>query len=217
MSALKKIAQRVVDVAWAMRHGKPVPQRQRTFNSAQVSNLTASWATTPKPIDVDIRNGLRLLRSRARHEAQNNDYVKGFLRLVKTNVIGAQGIRLQSRVIDPSGKADPLASKAIETGWQDWGKKGNTDVTGKLSWKMIQRLYIETMARDGEVLIRKVRGWKGNKYRFALQFLDPELLDVNHNHDLRNGNVIRMGVELDEWRKPVAYYLLTAKQTSDNY
>ena len=216
MGMIKNIAQRVVNATWKSRNNKPVTHK-RSFTSAQVSNLTASWTTTPKPIDVDIRNGLRKLRARARHEAQNNDYVRRFLSLVKTNVVGHTGIILKPRVIDAKGKADVLATDAIKAGWQEWGKQGVTDVTGKLSWKAIQRLFIETLSRDGEVLVRKIRGWKDNKFRFALQFLDPELLDVEHNHDLKNGNVIRMGVELNEWRKPVAYYLMTTKQTADDY
>lgn len=216
MGLMKSIAQRAVNAAWHALKDKPVAQK-RSFNSAQVSNLTASWTTTPKPIDVDIRNGLRKLRARARHEAQNNDYVRRFLSLVKTNVVGHTGIILKPRVIDAKGKADVLATDAIKDGWKEWGKQGVSDVTGKFSWKALQRLFIETLSRDGEVLVRKIRGWKGNKFRFALQFLDPELLDVDHNHDLKNGNVIRMGVELNEWRKPVAYYLLTTKQTADDY
>ncbi len=217
MGVFKTIAQRVVDIAWAMRHGKPVPQRVRSFNSAQVSNLTSSWKTIPKPIDTDIHAGLRKLVARSRHEAQNNDYVRRFLGLLKTNVVGAQGIRMQSRVIDPSGNPDPLASKAIESGWKEWGKKGTADVTGLMSWKMCQRLYIETLARDGEVLIRKIKNWKRNKFRYALQFLDTQLLDVDFNHTLANGNVVRMSVELDQWRRPVAYYFLATNQTAEDY
>lgn len=191
--------------------------RARKFMSAQMTNLTSSWTTQPKPIDSDIKDGLRRLRARTRHEAQNNDYVKKFLKLVKDNVIGAQGIILRAQIKDLSGTKDPLASKAIEAGWLEWGKKGTADVTGRHSWRMVQRLFIETVARDGEVLVRKLRGWKGNKFRFALQFLDSELLDVDLNHDLKNGNTIRMGVELNEWRRPVAYYLLSTKPTADDY
>lgn len=215
MGVFKNIAQRVVNIAWhALHDSKP---KKRSFDSAQVSNLTSSWTTMPKPIDVDIRNGLRKLRARARHEAQNNDYVRRFLSLVKTNVVGAQGILLQPRIVDLDGTADTLANQSVENGWLNWGKKGTADVTGKLSWKMIQRLYIETLARDGEVLIRMVKGRKVNKFGFALQFLDVELLDVELTTTLRNGNTIQMGIEFDQWRKPVAYYLFSSSQTANTY
>lgn len=190
---------------------------RRGFDGAQVTHITSGMTGTPKPIDADIRNGLRLLKSRARNEALNNDHVRGFLRLVKTNVVGHQGIILQARFKDPNGKPDKLANESVEDGWKTWGRKGNCEVTERMSWKMSCRLFIETIARDGEVLIRKVKGWKRNKFRYALQFLDTELLDVDYNHELRNGNVIRMSVELDVWRRPVAYHLLTTKQTGDDY
>jgi len=205
------------DDAVRMADYKPSRSGKRSFNSAQVSRLTSGMATMPKPIDVDVRNGLRKLRARSRHEAQNNDYVKRFLSLLKTNVIGSKGIVKQSNIKDPDGKKDKLANDAVNLGWKDWGKKGVCDVTGRLSWIMVQQLYLETCARDGEVLIRKVRNWTKNKFRFALQFLDVELLDVDLNTDLRNGHKIQMGVELDEWRRPVAYYLLTTKQTDYDY
>lgn len=196
---------------------KATKPRARGFDGAKVSHITAGMSSGPKPIDVDIRNGLRLLKARARNEAMNNDHVRRFLGLLKTNVVGHQGFALQARVVDPSGKSDKLANDAIEKGWAAWGKKGACEVTGRMSWKMSCRQFIETVARDGEVLARKIKGWKGNKFRFALQFLDTELLDVDYNHELKNGNVIRMSVELDGWRKPVAYHLIATKQTADSY
>ena len=36
-----------------------------------------------------------------------------------TNVIGAKGILLQSKVKDPDGQKDQLAIDAVETGWVD--------------------------------------------------------------------------------------------------
>lgn len=188
----------------------------RGFQGAQVSNLTAGWASTPKPIDVDIRNGLRKLRARSRHEAQNNDYVRRFFQLCKTNVIGANGIQMQARVTDVTGTQDKLANDAIETGWEDWGKKQNCEVSGKFSWRMVQRLSVETLMRDGEILIRRVKNFPGNKYLYALQLLDTELLDVDYNGQY-NGNVVRMGVELDAWRKPVAYHLRASEHTTETY
>lgn len=187
----------------------------RSFNSAQVSNLTASWKTTPKPIDVDIRNGLRKLRARARHEAQSNDYVRRFLTLCKTNVIGANGVQLQAVSVGSDGKLDKAANDAIEIAWAEWGNKNNCDVSGRVSWKMMQRLLIATLMQDGEILLRRIRN-ANNKYRYALQVLDTELLDVEYNGEYK-GNTIRMGVELDAWRKPVAYHLRTSSNTADTY
>jgi len=219
MGMIKSLAQRIVNAAWYAVHGRPPvpPARRRSFDAAKFSNLTSSWTTVPKPIDVDIRAGLRKLRARARSEAQNNDHVRAFLRLAKTNVIGHQGIILQARIKDPDGTQDTLASEAIEAGWTDWGRMGSPDVTGRFSWKMIQRLAIDTLMTDGEVIIRKHRNWKGNKYRFALEFIDSESLDVDYSTELSSGNVIQMGVELDAYRRPVAYHFTAEKAASTGY
>ncbi len=202
----------------AARFGYSKARRsRRAFEGAQISRLTDSWITSVKPIDVDIRRGLRVLRTRSREQAQNNDYVRQFLRLVKTNVVGPQGIVMQARALGRSGKLDKPANNAIEDAWLEWGAHGTPEVTGIMSWKQLKKLVIETVARDGEALLRKVRNWDGNRFRYALQVLDPEILDVDYNRDLGNGNVIKMGVELNEWRRPVAYHLLTTKQTADTY
>ena len=211
MSLLINAAQRVVNAVWSATHRSRPETRarvmKRSFNGAKITNLASGWATTPKPIDVDIRNGLQRLRARARHEAENNDHVRSFLRLSKTNIVGHHGIILQARVKDPDGTQDVLANQSIEAAWSNWGRRGSADVTGLLSWKMIQRLFIETLMRDGEVLIRKILDKRFNKYEFALQFIDVDLLDVDLNIDLPNGNSIRMGVEMDQYRRPVRYHL----------
>lgn len=188
---------------------KTFPMRnQRQWEAAKVKMLTSGWLANARPIDHDIRYGLKSLRGKARQQAQNNDHVRHFLNLVKTNVVGRQGIVLQGRVKLKNGKPDRRTNEAIEAAWKDWSRRGSPDVTGQLSWRDIQRQFIETVARDGEAIYRKVIGWDGNRYQFALQAIDPELLDVDYNEDLGNGRKVVMGVELDEWRRPQAYYLL---------
>ncbi|MFP6708747.1 MAG: phage portal protein, partial [Alphaproteobacteria bacterium] len=66
-------------------------------------------------------------------------------------------------------------------------------------WTDAQRLFIETLARDGEVLVRFVNGYR-NLERFAIEFVESDILDEELNAKAQNGNRIRMGVEVDrEW------------------
>jgi lambda family phage portal protein len=86
---------------------------------------------------------------------------------------------------------------------------GNADVTGRLSWLDCQRVAAETLARDGEVFIKKIvnRQYADN---FTLQFIESDLVDDQKSgRNEQNGNEIRMGVELDSFHRPVAYYILT--------
>ena len=187
---------------------EPVIER-RVFAAAQTTHLTSSWTTATLSADADLRNSLPALRARSRDLANNNDYMRHFLGLVATNVVGHNGFTLQMRVKDPSGKADTLANKAIEAAFAAWGKRGMCDVTGKLSFTALQRLVARTAARDGECLVRKVRGRQLNRFGFALQLLAIDRLESTHNQVAKNGNVIRMGVELNSYGRPVAYHLRT--------
>lgn len=180
----------------------------RSLKAASTDRLQAGW----NPADVSsmsvVRMGLRKTRSRSRDLFYNNELAKHFCRILKNNVIGPTGIRLQSKVKDPNGNVDRDANRKIEAGWKKWGKRGTCDVTGKLSWVDVLRVSLETCARDGELLVRLWRGFP-NAFGFAVQLLEADLLDETYNAVLGNGNVIRMGIEYDAWDRPVAYHLLT--------
>ena len=181
----------------------------RGFNAAAVNRLTQNWTTTNLSSDAELRYALPTLRARSRDQAINNDYAKKFIHLCKINVVGPSGVTLQVRPKDDNGLIDKPAGQAIEAAWREWGSAPNCDVTGRLSWLDIQKLFIESIMRDGEVIIRLARGYAGNKFKFALQLLEADHLDETLNTELPNGAIIRMGVELNEWRRPVAYHILT--------
>lgn len=178
----------------------------RSFTAAQHSNLTHSWVKQPVSLDQELWGSLNTLRARAREQAHNNPYVIKFLNLCKANIIGSRGIQLQNRATLPSGELDQVTNDAIEKAFLAWGQNGNCEVTGRLSWLDVQRLLIETIARDGEVLIRIVQGYD-NAFGFAIQLIDVDYLDTDLNGTLPSGNTVRLGVEVDIWQRTVAYHL----------
>lgn len=182
------------------------PPRGRMFDAAKQSLLNADWPVYTRPIDVDLRYGLGPLRHRSRHEAQNNDIAKAFLRLMKVNVLGDHGIGLQSMARTRGGQPARRERQALERAWQRFNRLGHYEVTGAWSGADVDELLLDSAARDGEALLRLVPGWD-NEFRFAVQVIDPEQLDVNHNEDLGGNRAVVMGVEIDEWRRPRAYYL----------
>ncbi len=181
----------------------PQKQNKRTFHAANTGNLYSSWVLAQTSADVDIKNDLRSIRNRSRDLMQNDDYAKRFKGLVKRNVIGKKGIKLQNRAKDLNGNLDKKANKQIEEAWKKWCKKGNCDVTGKHSFIDIQKLCIGAMAEDGEVILRKVRGYK-NDFAYALQIIEADHLDEQYNDKDKN---ILLGIEYDDWGKPIAYHL----------
>jgi len=191
--------------------------RRRQWKAAQQTRLASGWLTQSPPIDVDVRYGLRSLRSRSREQAQNNDYVRHFLRMCKVHIVGPHGVLMQSKARLANGKPDRRTRQVLEDHWRQWAKLGSCEVTGELSWPDEQRRAVETLARDGEALYRLVRGWPHNRYRFAVQAIDPETLDVDYSESLPNGHAVVMGVEIDLWRRPVAYYLTPDDQLAMHY
>jgi lambda family phage portal protein len=206
---------------WPFKRKKAEIPNKRTFAAAQISRLTASWATNSKSYDWDIKLSLNILRSRSRDLCMNNDYAKKFLQMVAAHVVGPTGFSLQVRSMDQDMKGvktlDQLASRCIEESFDRWGKKGKCDVTGKHSFFDLCNLYIKAVARDGEVLMRKVYGRQAGEFGFALQILDIDRLDINKNEVFRDGSMIKMGVELNKYGKPVAYHLRTVHPGDNPY
>lgn len=188
----------------------------RSYDIARIDRLTSSFQAPVSTGDAELRYALVTARARARELERNNDYAKKFLSMCENNVVGRSGFTLKNQAKDQNGKLDQRANNAIEWEWWRWGRKGNCTVDGKLSFLGVQKLFVRTLARDGEFLARKIRGFK-NPWRFALQMLEADVLDESLNVEAGNGkNKIRMGIEYDEWDRPVAYHL-RKKHPGDAY
>jgi len=182
---------------------------RRSYTAGSVSRLTSDWNVSDLSADETIYPALTRMRARSRDLARNNDYAKRYFNLLKTNVIGHQGIRLQVRSKDASGKLDTGANKLIESGWQKWGRVGSCTTCGQLSWIDVLNMALESAARDGGILIKKVTSWDGNEFQFAIQLIESDMLDINRNTLLPGGGSIRMGVQRDKYQRIVAYWIKT--------
>lgn len=193
------------------------PRRLRSFSGGMASRLTAGFVTSNTSIDSDLLASLDTLRARSRHLAQNNPYGAKFLNMVSANVVGHAGFTLQARVSDTKfnkdGTAtttpDGMANRAIERAFAKWARKGTCEVSGLMSFNDLCKLAMKAVARDGEVLIRRIRNAKVNDFGYALQILDIDRLETSYNGKLANGNIVRMGVEIDSFGRPVNYWLRT--------
>lgn len=181
----------------------------RSFNAAQRGRLNHSWDLRSSHGDAnqEIYRDHQTLRARAREQSINSPYAKRFYRLLKQNVVGPFGIAMQSKAVTASGEPDRKARRMIEREYRKFCEHGNCDVTGQYDFTTFMNLWLESLARDGEIMVRLVRNWS-NRWGFALQILEIDRLDLDLNSLLDNGNIIRMGVERDAWERPVAYWLL---------
>ncbi len=180
---------------------------KKNFEGAIQNRLSSGWGTTNTAIDKEIYSSLSQLRSRARDLSINNDYVKKYLNLMSNNIVGPNGFNLQVQAADFKGVVDTVGNQLVEDYFTQWSHKEFCEVTGKYGFNDLCRLIIKTVARDGECLVRKIRDKKQNKFGFTLQILDIDRLDHMYNVELQGGNVIKMGIEMNQYGKPVAYHI----------
>ena len=104
----------------------------RNYKATQSGNLFADWISGSSNADSNIRFNLRKIRDRCREQARNNDYAKRYLQLLVTNVVGQNGIRLQSKARNEDGNLDIIGNQVLENEWKKWGKKGNCTIDAKI-------------------------------------------------------------------------------------
>lgn len=207
----------------------PVADRKprRAFTSRSLAQLfkssqaqgNDSWTTTPVTPDAYIMLHHPALVARSREQWSNNDYVRAFVRLVRQNIVGPQGVLMQAKAKKPRGSLDTELNAAVESCWEEWGRAGNCDVTGALSWRAIQALAIETAARDGEFVIRKIYGKDAGPHGFALQMIDPQRLSVRYENAKIDdaGGFIRHSIEYNRYGRPVAYHFASTDEWDAYY
>ena len=180
------------------------------FAAADSDKNNSKWDKTPVPIGQVIDQKLSVLVARSRERISNDDYARGFVREVRKNVLGHKGITLQVRGKEPDGTLDVQGNAAVEAAFKKWGRRENCTADGRLDWQRAKRVVINTVVGSGEIFVRIVEGVAAGPWGFAIQLFDPLRVPIGVNNDrLSNGNVIRHGIEMTPFGRPVAYLIET--------
>jgi lambda family phage portal protein len=192
------------------RTASAAPSQQRSYAGARFGRLEADWTAGSGSQDTEIQLDLRLLRNRSRQLVRDNDYARGALRVILNNVVGS-GIGLQAQVPmqRSTGKMNERINTLIEEVWAAWCCAEYCDTSGKLSFPEIERLVLRSIIESGEVLVRFIpQKFENSPVPFALEILEADQLADDYSVGLSAyGNQIKMGVEFDDWRRPVAYWV----------
>lgn len=187
---------------------RPVVSASRMYHGARQSRATNGWYAAETSADAELDASLRLLRGRARQLVRDASYAKRAKTVVISNVIGA-GVGMQCAIQSSRGKAMKKENAAIEAAWLKWGKASSCHTGGKLHFADMERAAVGQIFEAGEILFRKhFRRFGDSAVPFALEFIEAERLADHHSIPAAgNGNEIRMGVEVDAFERPVAYWL----------
>lgn len=130
------------------------------------------------------------------------------MRIVQNNVVGT-GIGVQAQVANARGALMTGINNNIEDAWSRWIEKDTCHTAGLLGLPEILRLVMGQQVEAGEMMLRKIRKPFGKgRTPFALEVIEADrLIDQYSNSFAPNGNMIRMGVEIDDWSRPVGYWL----------
>lgn len=185
-------------------------QKRSRYDFATQDRLTNDWVSTTVSANSKLQYNLPVMRARAREMRDNDTYAQKFVQMVRCNVVGEKGVHLTMRaMIDGPGgtRLDMDANRRIEQAWNEWSKPENCTVTGRLHWRDVQRLAMDSIVSDGEVLILKRRGSGAGRFNFNIRLLESDYLDHTLTKGLEGGRRITMGVEHDANHKPLAYWL----------
>lgn len=185
---------------------KASPMRKRNYHAGAVGRLFADFQGSYGSADADLRPDLALMRNRARQMARDDVYVKRYLELMETNVIGDNGMVLQVKARDTAGGMDVIGNRIIEEAWTVFGRVGNCTADGRMSFVDLQKYVVRALARDGEAFVQVVRN-RSFAHGIAFHPFEADLVDEGKTERAKNGNEIRMGVEVDQYQRPVAFYV----------
>ena len=171
----------------------------RSYDAGDYSRGNANWRVMNQSAEYTDKYSRDNVRARARDLERNSDMMNSVIGAYKRNVIGG-GYTLQTKTGD-----DKLNDK-IEAAWKKWCKKQNCDVTSTQSFMQIMRMCIKRKKVDGGILIVK-RYTSDGFIPFKLQTFEVDELDVSQMTPKTQGNKVVGGIELNEYNKPVGYWI----------
>lgn len=179
-------------------------QMQRMFAAARPSRLTDGWSPMTSSADAESVSSLTALRNRSRALVRDNAHAKRARAVIVNNVIGC-GIGMQSQVCNTRGRLLDEVNDAIEQAWRDWCKPENCHIGGALHFSELERLLVGEVFEAGDVFIRIHR--TGGNIPLSLEVIESERLASDYEIKPQPGNIIRQGVETDQYYRPVAYWV----------
>lgn len=185
---------------------------QRMYAAARNSRTTQGFGTSGPgtSADAELHTSLPMLRSRARQMIRDASYAKRAKKILVDNVIGA-GVGFQAQVMtNRGGTLNEKVNADIEEAFSEWCMPSSCHTGGKLHLGDLERMAFGNIFEAGEVLIRMhYRPFGDSQIPLCLEVIEPERLahDIVPPGVVTAGADIRMGVEVDQFHRPLAYWI----------
>jgi lambda family phage portal protein len=181
---------------------------RRSYAGARGARL-AGFRPSQGSLDSELHLALGPLRANSRELVRNASYAKRARTIVVNNVIGS-GVGLQAQVT-PLGRTrmDARVNAAIEEAWTAWCAAGQCHTGGRLHFHDLERLLLAEVFEAGEVFVRlHLRPFGDSRVPLALEVIEAErMADDNALPPGVPADRYRLGIELDGYGRPVAYYI----------
>jgi lambda family phage portal protein len=185
----------------------PKGRQVRMYASARASRL-AGGQPSNSSADMELVSSLTALRSRSRQLVRDASYAKRAKVVVVNNVIGS-GVGLQCQVKTTRGELNKPVNDAIEDAFCEWSKADSCHTGGGMHFNDFERAAFGQIFEAGEVFIRKhYRTFGKSRIPFALELIEAErIADETQPGPQEPGAMVRMGIEVDTFYRPIAYWI----------
>jgi lambda family phage portal protein len=192
--------------------GVPLSQSISPYQGSNVTNTSADFLGDWRSVDSWLRFDIQRMRARSRQIEKGNPWGRSFQISLCNNVLGHAGFiykpNVRKDLDDPNSDLDKGANNIIKSARRLFCHKKNFTTQKMSDEQQVDRLLLTRLAFDGEIIVRHIRRFD-NEFGFTNQIINPDYLDHNLNRIEPNGNMIKMGVELEkDWKYPVAYWFL---------
>ena len=175
---------------------------QRGYNAALRKGSDSGWHPMNKSADSEMRMDATRVLARARDLARNNEYISGAIETKVANILGP-GISPQPIAKRKGGSVNKQFNDAAKDLFERWAFiAGFYDV---------QEMALRHFMEDGEVIVKLNMaddGITSGVPPLRLQPLECDQLAEYLDGVTINGNIIKRGVELDQFHRVVAYHVL---------
>ena len=183
----------------------------RSVKDLETDKLLEKWSSRPVPFVAFTDIHQAKLVGRARDVCFNNSYGKAGLRVLRQNIVGENGIRMQSHVkMAGSDELDMDINSAIEEAWSEFSEPMHIDTAGRKDLYWMQVIALNSLVTDGEFFFQKHKD-ESTKFGFQIQEIDAMRIPpfaTNRYRLEKQGETYKNGIIFNKMTGKPLYYAL---------